>query len=55
LTDPKIFNLFAQRHNATYNLMARNEGITGETPIIVEHGKIGMTDPAMCNRNLNLC
>ncbi len=36
-----------------YRFVARNERKLGHAPLVVEHGKIGMTDSAMADLNLD--
>jgi len=54
LANQDTFCLLTHRDDPPHNLMAGNAGVNGVAPFICEHGKIGMTDTAMLDGNLDL-
>ena len=45
--------MFAKGTDCPYRLVARNQRKLGHTPLVVEHGEVGVTDSAMTNLNLD--
>src|ERR1700757_390776 len=53
LPNLKSFRFFTKRDNGTDDFMAGNKGVLGQTPLVVEHRKVGVADATVRNRNFN--
>ena len=47
-------NLTSCGDNRSNDFVTRHKRVLTEAPLIVEHGEIGMADPAIAHRDLNL-
>ena len=52
LADLKALSFLTQGNHRADRFMARHEGKCGPTPIVIEHGEVGMTYSAVADLNL---
>ena len=54
LANLEPFGYFTKGHHRSYRFVAGDKRIRGHTPVVVEHGKIGMANPTMAHLDFDL-